>query len=157
MRGRPGRIPVEEPSLPPLVLRCRPVWRLLFGLGAGVLLVLGTGGLARAGIDPAPSWALTAAPLVCLASGCGCAYFAARYCLARLVLDDRGFSLKGPLGGREVAWAAVVRWERLSGRGGPASLRVVHGPGRRRLTVPLIYEDCHVLEIGLQQRGFPRY
>jgi hypothetical protein len=155
--GHPDPPSEDPPSLPPLVLSCRAVWRLSFSLATVGLLVLGAGGLARAGDEDSASWMATAAPVVLLLSGGGCAYFTGRYCFARLVLDDRGFSLAGPLGSREVGWDSIVRWERVPGRGGPASLRIVHDPGPRRLTVPLIYEDGHVLEIGLGQRQFPKF
>lgn len=143
--------------LPPLVLRCRPAYRLLYSATAIVLLAAGTACLA--GLDAAPSraWLGTLAPPILLGLGATCAYFVTRYCFARLVLDDAGFRLVGPLDARDVPWASVVRWERRTQRGGPPTVRVVHGPARRRLSIPLIYEDCHILEVGLSQGGFPRY
>jgi len=42
--------------------------------------------------------------------------------------------------------------------GGPApNILVLYGPDRRRLSCRLIYEESHALEVGLMQRGFPRY
>jgi hypothetical protein len=137
--------------LPPLVLRCRPVWRLAFGGTAILLLGMGAGVLAT----PGPSEARWTA-IVLFAFGAGCAHFFLRHCLARLSLDDRGFTIRGPLSAsRAVAWDAVVDWERARVSAGPAALRIVHGAGRERLSVPLIYEDCHLLEVGLLQRRFP--
>jgi hypothetical protein len=88
--------------------------------------------------------------------GGGCVHLLMRYGLARLVLDDDGFSLVGPLR-REaaVAWNQVTAWERLGTIVGPPALRILHD-GRRRLSIPLIYEDAHLLELGLVQRRFPR-
>ncbi|MFQ5878148.1 MAG: hypothetical protein ACE5JH_10750 [Acidobacteriota bacterium] len=147
----------DHATPPPLVLRCRPGWRAAWGLSAVSLLGVGTAGLAGSLAWPAgaalPGWA---AALVLLL-GAGCACFAGRYCLSRLVLDERGFRLVGPLVRREVPWRSVIRWERRSPRGGPAMLRVVHGPQRRRLMIPLIYEDSHALEVGLAQGHFPLY
>ncbi len=143
--------------LPSLVLRCRLFFRMLYGTSAFLLLATGTACLAGVDGDPQYPWLTTWAPPILLVSGGACAYFVARYCFARLVLDDHGFRLIGPLGQSEVAWATVVRWERRPQRGGPATLRVVHGPERRRLSIPLIYENSHILEVGLGQRRFPSY
>jgi hypothetical protein len=145
----------DDPSLPPLVLHCRPLWRLSGLVVAAVLLGLGVLGLAgmQGAETDVPAWA---APIL-LAAGAACAWFVARYGFARLVLNDRGFSLVGPLGKTSVAWSEVERWTRRPGLGGPATLHVVHGPERRRLSVPLIYEESHILEVGLHQRGFPRF
>lgn len=157
MSPAPERAPGEGTGLPALVLRCRPAWRAVYGLAAVGLLGLGAAALAGAATDSARHWiAALAAPLLLL-SGSGCAYFVARYCLARLVLDDRGFRLEGLLGRDDVAWASVVRWEQRRQPGGPGCVRVVHGPERRRLTIPLIYEDGHLLALGLGQRRFPSY
>jgi hypothetical protein len=126
-------------------------------LAALALLMLGTaglterfGGLAEDGV-PLPL------SILFLLSGAGCAYFAVRYCLSRLILDERGFRLVGPLARTDVAWASVVRWESRRSPAGPAIVRVVHEPGSRRLSIPLIYEDSHALVIGLGQRRFPQY
>ncbi len=143
-------------SLPPLVLRCRPIWFVLYGAASLVLLGAGTACLAGMDADPSRPWLTTWAPPILLVLGAGCAYFLARYCLARLILDDEGFRLAGPLGESVVAWSSVVHWERRSQRGGPATLRVVHGPERRCLSIPLIYEDWQMLLDGLGQGRFPR-
>jgi hypothetical protein len=142
--------------LPPLVLRCRPSWLLLYGAAALALLGAGTACLAGVDADPSRPWLTTWAPPVLLAFGGGCAWFVARYCLASLILDDEGFRLAGPLVEAMVAWASVVYWERRRQRGGPATLRVVHGPGRDRLTIPLVYEQSEMLVAGLGQGRFPR-
>lgn len=144
-------------ALPALVLRCRPVYLVLYGSTAAILLAAGVACLAGGDLDPSLAWVATWGPPILLTGGTASAYFVGRYCFARLILDDRGFRLAGPLGGREVAWITVVRWERRAQRGGPATLRIVHGPGRRRVSIPLIYEDSHLLEVGLAQGGFPRY
>ncbi|HXH28686.1 MAG TPA: hypothetical protein VNL37_06550 [Candidatus Polarisedimenticolia bacterium] len=120
---------------------------VLLGLG-----VLGLAAMQGADTD-VPPWAA----LILLPAGAGCAWLVARYGFARLVLDERGFALVGPLGGAFVAWSEVEEWTRWSGLGGPPTLHVVHGAGRRRLSVPLIYEESHILEVGLHQRGFPRF
>jgi hypothetical protein len=149
-------VSAREP-LPSLVLRCRPAYLLLYG--ATAVLLLAGGAACLAGLDAAPSraWLSTLAPPILLGLGGTCAYFVARYCFARLVLDDAGFRLIGPLETSDVPWASVIRWERRTQRGGPATLRVVHGPEGRRLSIPLIYEDCHILEVGLRQGGFPQF
>jgi hypothetical protein len=145
-------------ELPPLVLRCRPLWRLALGGSAAAQIVLATALLAGRLRDPlAGSGLEDALGPVLLVLGLASAWFVARHCFTRLLLDERGFRLRGPLGSEDVAWGSVVRWERLRGAGGLGVLRVVHGEGRRRLTIPLIYEDCHLLELGLRQGGFPRY
>ncbi|MBI4168374.1 MAG: hypothetical protein HY510_00400 [Acidobacteria bacterium] len=149
--------PGPAPALPPLVLRCRPVWRIAHGAAALALLVLGTDALVRSVAGPSSGWLTIWAPPILLAAGAACAYFVARFCFAALVLDDDGFRLRGPLVDRDVSWTSVIGWSRLPQRGGPAVVRIVHGPGRRRLTIPLIYEDSHVLELGLGQRRFPKY
>jgi hypothetical protein len=119
-------------------------------------LALGAGTLARGGVPQWPPVAAAAAGIVLLAFGAGCAAFFLRYCLARLLLSDRGFVLTGPLRAPEdVPWSDVVAWRRVRIGAGPATLRIVHGPGRRRLSVPMIYEDSHLLEIGLGQGRFP--
>jgi hypothetical protein len=119
-------------------------------------LALGAGTLARGGVPHWPPVAAAAAGIVLLAFGAGCAAFFLRYCLARVLLSDRGFVLTGPLRAPEdVPWSEVVAWRRVRIGAGPATLRIVHGPGRRRLSVPMIYEDSHLLEIGLGQGRFP--
>lgn len=153
----PGAPPGSPSGLPPLVLRCRPVWRLLYGASALALFVLGSEALVVAVHDPAADLlALATAPIL-LVAGAGCAYFMARYGFATLVLDDAGFRLAGPLGSDRVDWIEVSDWSRFPRHGGFGILRVVAGTDRRRVTVPLIYEEAHLLELGLAQRRFPRY
>jgi hypothetical protein len=119
--------------------------------------MLGTAGLAERLGGLADDGVPLPLSVLLLLSGAGCAYFAMRYCLSRLILDEHGFRLVGPLGGTDVAWNSVVRWESRRLPAGPAVVRVVHEPGRRRLSIPLIYEDSHALVIGLGQRRFPQY
>ena len=157
MSAVPYGAPPPAPSLPALVLRCRTIWLVAYASASFALLALGTAGLEGRAFDPIPSWAPAWTPLLLLLLGGGCAYFVARYALARIVMDDRGFRLDGPLGCLQVAWPDVIRWERHAHRGGPPTLRVVYGPTRRRLSIPLVYEDAHLLEVGLAQRGFPRF
>jgi hypothetical protein len=143
-------------GLPALVLRCRPLWRLAYGGTALVLLALGASVLASdmAPAGPGPVTLLAAAALFLL--GAGCAHFFLRFCCARLLLSDGGFRLVGPLRDvGEVAWVDVVDWRRVPRPGGHGTLQIVHGLERSRLSVPLIYEDGHLLEIGLGQRRFP--
>ncbi len=143
--------------LPPLVLGCRPGWRLAFSSAAAALLLLGLLGLSGREDDLFPSWfPLEAAPILLLL-GLAAGYFVGRFCFARLLLDAVGFRLVGPLVDRRVPWSAVVRWERRARRGGPATLWIVHGSERSRLLIPLIYRDSHLLDLALRQRGFPRY
>ena len=150
--------PDENRHLPPLVLRCRPLPRSLHLAAALYLLLTGTAFLARGMDQPSAASPLIWRGAVGLLVGACAAYYTARYCFARLVIDDHGFSLRGPLGDRSVPWSEVVDWRRRPPRGGPVpNILVVHGERKRRLFVPLIYEESHALEIGLQQRGFPRY
>ncbi|HXU13202.1 MAG TPA: hypothetical protein VN898_14705 [Candidatus Binatia bacterium] len=145
----------DAAALPPLVLPCRPAPRNLMILAAMGLLAAGTVVLARAleRPDAAGSWH----GWVMLLLGGASAGLAGRYALARLVLDDGGFRLKGLLVDRAVRWTDIQDWKALS-PGGPAeSVLVVYGEARRRLFVPLIYEESQALPIGLAQRGFPRY
>lgn len=148
--------PVTRTDLPPLVLTCRPVWRLAYALAAIVLLGLGTTLLAGVGepIGPTPAGVASGAVLVML--GAGCAHFFLHHCLASLSLSDGGFAVLGPLRTpTEVSWGSVIGWRRVRIGAGPATIRVVYGENRRRLSVPAIYEDVHLLEIGLQQGQFP--
>lgn len=143
-------------GLPPLVLRCRPIWRLAYGGTALSLLGLGASTLAAdlTPEGPHPVTLSTAAVLFLL--GAGCARFFLRFCLARLSLSDHGFRLSGPLrGGGEIPWADVRDWRRTRGFASHGALHIVHGHDRFRLSVPLIYEDGHLLEIGLGQGRFP--
>lgn len=144
-------------QLPPLTLKCRPFWRLVFVGAALAGLTVGTAEIALGEGLARYEWLRLAGAVVLLAAGSGCAYFAARYCFSRLILDDRGFRLAGPLATEEVMWGSVVDWGRRSGRGRLRVLRIVHGSERRRVSIPLIYEDSHVLEVGLAQRRFPVY
>lgn len=144
--------------LPPLVLSCRNSWRVAFGGGALFLLALGTGTLAGESLSDRPEAASIAAGVVLLVLGAGCAQFFLRYCTARLVLDAGGFRLEGPLlEGTPVRWDEVSDYRIRQGASGPASLRLTHGASGRRLAVPLIYEEAHLLELGLGQRRFPRF
>ena len=143
--------------LPPLVLSCRASWRVAFGGGAVFLLALGTMTLAAEEISDHPEAASLAAGVVLLFLGAACAQFFLRYCTAHLVLDEQGFRLAGPLvSAPPVRWDEVTDFRVRQGASGPASLRLVHGAGRR-LQVPLIYEEAHLLEVGLGQRHFPRF
>jgi hypothetical protein len=138
------------------VLSCRPAWRLAYALAATFLLGLGTTVLAGVGEPIGPTRAGLAAGAVLLSFGAGCAHFFLRHCLASLSLSDGGFAILGPLRTTtEVPWGSVVGWRRVRLGAGPATIRVVYGDGRRRLSVPAIYEDVHLLEIGLQQGQFP--
>jgi hypothetical protein len=141
-----------------MVLRCRPLPRYLWLFAALYFLLSGTVFLSR-GIEASSGGGLqTSRGIIGLLVGVCAAYYTARYCFARLILDDRGFSLEGPLGGTAVSWRDVVDWRRRPPTGGPApNILVLYGPNRRRLFVPLIYEESHALEVGLKQGGFPRY
>lgn len=143
-------------GLPPLVLRCRPIWRLTYGATAVALLGLGASTLA-ADLGPGgPDRLALSTAVVLFLLGAGCAQFFLRFCLARLSLTDRGFCLAGPLrSGGEIPWVEVRDWRRTRGLASHGALHIVHGPRRDRLSVPLIYEDGHLLEIGLGQRRFP--
>jgi len=103
--------------------------------------------------DRLPLWT---APIF-LAAGAGTAYLTVRYGLAKLILDDRGFRLAGPLSTDEVEWTAVQRYSCRRGLGGPATLQVVYGRDSRRLSVPLVYENCEALLVGIAQRRLPQY
>ncbi len=145
-------------ALPPLVLRCRLLPRSLHLAAALYFLLTGTAFLARGMEQPAPGNFMIWRGALGLLVGACAAYYTARYCFARLIIDDRGFRLSGPLGEKDVSWSEVVDWRRRPPTGGPVpNVLVLYGPGRRRLFVPLIYEESHALEVGLQQRGFPRY
>jgi len=154
----PERPPASTGDLPPLVLRCRPLPRYLWLAAALYFLLTGTAFLAL-GAEPSARGSLYPwRGVLGLIVGVCAAYYTARYCFASLILDDRGFRLQGPLGGRGVAWSEVADWRRRPPKGGPApNILVLYGAGKRRLFVPLIYEESHALEVGLQQRGFPRY
>ncbi len=145
-------------ALPPLVLNSRPLPRWLL-LGAALCFLLtGTVFLARDLDGAAPRTPFVWRGALGLVLGAWAAYATARYGCARLILDERGFRLAGPLGETEVPWSEVVDWRRHPRSGGLApGLFVVFGAERRRVFVPLIYEESQALEVGLAQRGFPRY
>jgi len=141
--------------LPPLILSCRPHWRLALMLTAIVLLGLATAILAGDPEPDPPGPVAIAAAAILFLLGAGCAHLFLRYALARLVLDERGFRLEGPFrSGAAVRWEAVTSWRPVRTGLGPRTLRILHD-GRRRLSLPLIYEDAHLLEVGLAQRHFP--
>ena len=144
------------PELPPLVLTCRPRWRFLYAAAAAALLVLGTDALVALVGHPDPGWLDHATPVVLILAGAGAASFVARYGLASVTIDEAGFRVEGPFIREEVEWQRVERFARLPPYGGPSLVRIVHGDERRRLTLPLIYRDSHLLELGLLQRAFPR-
>ena len=154
----PERPPASGDLLPPLVLRCRPLPRYLWLFAALYFLLSGTVFLAR-GLESSEGGGLhVSRGLIGLIVGMCAAYYSARDCVARLVLDDHGFRLEGPLGGTAVSWGEVVDWRRRPPTGGPApNILVRYGSSRRRLFVPLIYEESHALEVGLRQGGFPKY
>lgn len=120
------------------------------------LLGLGASTLAADAGSGWPDLLTLGAAAVPFLLGAGCAHFFLRFCLARLLLDDRGFRLAGPLrGGDVVAWTEVRDWRRVRRLAGHGTMQIVHGPERSRLSVPLIYEDGHLLELGLVQGRFP--
>lgn len=145
-------------DLPPLVLRCRPAWCLPFGGAALILFALGATTLAGALHADIPVWTGLGAAIVLLAFGAGCAQFFLRHGLSHLALDERGFRLRGPLRATvEIAWTAVEEWDHARAPIVPPALRIVHGPGRRRILIPMIYENSHLLEVGLLQKRFPEW
>lgn len=147
-------------SLPALVLRCRLFPRLLHVAAALYFLGTGTVFLARGAALPGSAWTnpwIWRGAIGLLVGSCA-AWYAARYGFARLVLDDHGFALDGPLGETRVGWREVHAWRRRPPAGGPfPNILLVYGESRRRLFVPLIYEESHALEVGLAQQGFPKY
>ena len=150
--------PPPEAGLPPLVLHCRP-WPRNLGIALAVSLLLsGTALLAQGAARPEAARAFPWQGVAILAAGAVSACYAGRYCLAGLVLDEIGFRLVGPLVERQVLWSDVREWKRRPAYGGPAAgVLIVHGAARRRLFIPLIYEESQALLVGLAQRGFPRY
>jgi len=154
----PPHSPDPAVDLPPLVLRSRPLPRYLWLTVALYFLLTGTVFLARGmGGSAAGRPLVWRGAFGLLIGGCA-AYFTARYCFSRLIIDERGFTLRGPLAETEVSWRAVIDWRRRPRAGGLApNLLIVYGDGRRRLFVPLLYEESQALEVGLAQRGFPRY
>ncbi len=154
----PAPPPSLEPGFPPLVLRCRPWPRNLWIALAVCLLLAGTAIVARPADRAGSPPMFPLHGVAVLLAGALSASYAGRYCLSRLVLDEIGFRLEGLLVHRGVRWSEVLEWRRFPAAGGPAAnVFVVYGPARRRLYVPLIYEECQALEVGLTQRGFPRY
>jgi hypothetical protein len=151
-----GDAPADRPVLPPLVLRCRPFWRIAFGFAAIFLLILGVSTIAGGGPGD-PGAVEIAAGAVLLLFGAGCVHFFLRHCLSSISLDEHGFRVEGPLlDPRRIAWAEVISWGHVS-VAGPGALRVIYGETRARLTLPRIYEDVQALEVGLAQRRFPVY
>ncbi len=140
------------------MLRCRPWPRNLWIVLAVCLLLAGTAIVARPAdrAESPPTFSLWGVAV--LLAGTLSASYAGRYCLSRLVLDEAGFRLEGLLVHRRVLWSEVLEWKRFPAAGGlVANVLIVYGSARRRLYVPLIYEECQALEIGLTQHGFPRY
>ena len=136
-------------GIPPLVLRCRTSYLLIIGGAAVVFLALATGCLAEGG----PESPLFAGVL--FAAGGLVTHFFLRYCLAALELSDEGFRLRGPLfTAIAIAWHDVAGWSRRGEVLGPGLLRI-ESRGKPRVTIPLVYEDSHLLELGLSQGGFP--
>jgi hypothetical protein len=121
-----------------------------------VLLGLAAATLAGDPVPGPPGPAAVAGAAILFLLGAGCAHLFLRYGLARLVLDERGFRVDGPFHrGSEVRWDGVTSWRTVRTGPGPRTLRILHD-GRRRLSLPLIYEDAHLVEVGLAQRRFPR-
>jgi hypothetical protein len=141
--------------LPPLVLSCRVRLRVALLAAALVLLGLGTAALAGEPDPRAPRPAAIAGATVFLLLGAGSAHLFLRFGLARLVLDDRGFTLAGPFHRAAVVrWDGVASWRALGPRPGPRTLHLRLDDGRR-LSLPLVFEDSHLVEVGLAQRQFP--
>ncbi len=154
----PPHPPEPDVALPPLVLRGRPLPRYLGLTAALFFLLTGTAFLARGMEGSAPGRLLAWRGAIGLLIGGCAAYFTARYGFSRLIIDERGFTLSGPLGETVVPWSAVIEWRRRPRAGGLLpNVLIVFGDGRRRLFVPLLYEESQALEVGLAQRGFPRY
>jgi hypothetical protein len=138
-------------SFPPLVLRCRHHYVTAVAGAALVLLALATRLVADGG-----SVRVTLAVLVYAATALLIQFFL-RFCLASLELSDSGFRLRGPLHhGCEIRWIDVRDWRRRRPPVGPRFV-VVASVARRPVTVPLLYEDVHLLELGLHQRQFPTW
>ena len=138
-------------SFPPLVLRCRHHYVTAVAGGALVLLALATRLAADGG---SLRWTLAA---VVYAAAALLIQFFLRFCLASLELSDSGFRLRGPLHhGAEIRWAEVRDWRRRRPPLGPGFV-VVAAVARRPVSVPLVYEDVHLLELGLHQRQFPTW
>jgi len=145
--GTPG----HHGTAPPLVLRCRaPYVSVVGGVGL-ILLAAGTRLAADGG-----AWRWSAAVLVFFAAALTIRFFL-RFCLASLELSDAGFRLRGPFRhGPEIRWTEVREWRRRRPPLGPGF--VVIAPAERwRMAVPLLYEDAHLLELGLHQRQFPTW
>jgi hypothetical protein len=138
-------------SFPPLVLRCRHHYVTAVAGASLVLLALGTRLAADGG-----AWRWGLAALVYAAAALMIRFFL-RFCLASLELSDSGFRLRGPLHhGKEIRWTEVRDWRRRRPPLGPRFV-VVAAVARRPVAVPLLYEDAHLLELGLHQRQFPSW
>jgi hypothetical protein len=143
--------PHDGGSFPPLVLRCRRPYVSAVGGVAILLLALGTRLAADGG-----GWRWGLAVLVYLAAALTIRFFLC-FCLASLELSDAGFRLRGPLHhGAEIRWSDVREWRRRRPPLGPGFV-VVAPSARRRFALPLLYEDSHLLELGLHQRQFPTW
>ena len=138
----------SKDAIPALVLRCRTPYLLATGGTAAVLLGLGAASLASGGSE-GPIFAV-----VLFAAGGLTVHLFLRYGLAALELRDDGFRLRGPLAAAVVVgWREARAWKRSSFPFGPDLLRIE--TRQQRVTIPLVYEDAHLLELGLQQGGFP--
>jgi hypothetical protein len=138
-------------SIPPLVLRCRRDFFLLVGGAALLILALATRLAAEGGV-----WRLVLSGGLYLAGALTTQFFL-RFCLASLELSDHGFRVRGPFHpGEEIAWREVREWRRKQWPLGPGYV-IVFPTGQRRVTVPLLYEDAHLLPLGLRQGGFPSW
>jgi len=141
----------SDVAFPPLVLRCRHHYVSAVAGASLVLLALGTRLAADGG-----AWRWGVAILVYATAAMTIRFFL-RYCLASLELSDSGFRLRGPLHhGKEVRWAAVRDWRRRRPFLGPRFVMVT-AAARMPVAVPLVYEDAHLLELGLHQRQFPTW
>lgn len=141
----------SEGSFPPLVLRCRGSYA---GGVAGVALVLLATATCLAADGGLEAWVLAA--VVYVAAGLTIRFFL-RFCLATLELSDAGFRLRGPFHhGAEIRWTVVRAWRRRRLPPTPGFVVVAPASGRR-VVVPLLYEDAHLLELGLHQGHFPTW
>jgi hypothetical protein len=141
----------DRGSFPPLILRCRHHYVTAVAGVSLVLLALATRLAADGG-----SVRGTLAAVVYAAAALLIQFFL-RFCLASLELSDSGFRLRGPLHhGEEIRWTEVRDWRRRRPPLGPRFV-VVAAVARRPVTVPLLYEDAHLLELALHQRQFPTW
>jgi hypothetical protein len=138
-------------AFPPLVLRCRGPY--VSGV-AGVALVLLAAATRLAADGGLEGW--VPAIVVYVAAGLTIRFFL-RFCLAALELSDAGFRLRGPFHhGPEVRWTGVRAWRRRRPPLIPGFVVVAPVSGRR-VVVPLLYEDSHLLDLGLHQGQFPTW